>query len=132
MRVSDLQMNSKIQPLQPKKVENQNKNFQVEKGSVQDFKQILNEKLKTSQGVNFSAHAMQRMEQRELNLTPEHISRLDRGVENLQSKGSQNSLVLIDNNAFIVSVKNKTVVTAIDKSEAVNNVYTNIDSVTIV
>lgn len=132
MRVLDLQMNSKIQPLQPKKVENQNKNFQVEKGTVQDFKQILNEKLKTSQGVNFSAHAMQRMEQRDLNLTPEHISRLDRGVENLQSKGSQNSLVLVDNNAFIVSVKNNMVVTAIDKSEATNNVYTNIDSVTIV
>ena len=132
MRVLDLQMNSKIQPLQPKKVENQSKNFQVEKGTVQDFKQILNEKLKSSQGVNFSAHAMQRMEQRDLNLTPEHISRLDRGVENLQSKGSQNSLVLVDNNAFIVSVKNKTVVTAIDKSEAINNDYTNIDSVTIV
>ena len=132
MRVLDLQMNSKIQPLQPKKVENQNKNFQVEKGTVQDFKQILNEKLKSSQGVNFSAHAMQRIEQRDLNLTPEHISRLDRGVENLQSKGSQNSLVLVDNNAFIVSVKNNMVVTAIDKSEAINNVYTNIDSVTIV
>ncbi len=132
MRVLDLQMNSKIQPLQPKKVENQQNHFPVKDGKTPEFSKILNEKLKTSQGVNFSAHAMQRMEQRNLNLTPEHISRLDRGVENLHSKGSHNSLVLVDDNAFIVSVKNKTVVTAIDKSETINNVYTNIDSVTIV
>lgn len=132
MRVLDLQMNSKIQPLQPKKVDNQNNQQKVNNGNVQDFKKILNEKLKTNQGVNFSAHAMQRIEQRDMNLTTEHMSRLDRGVENLQLKGSQNSLVLMDNNAFIVSVKNKTVVTAIEKTEAINNVYTNIDSVTIV
>lgn len=132
MRVLDLQMNSKIQPLQPKKVDNQNNQQKVNNGNVQDFKKILNEKLKTNQGVNFSAHAMQRIEQRDMNLTTEHMSRLDRGVENLQLKGSQNSLVLMDNNAFIVNVKNKTVVTAIEKTEAINNVYTNIDSVTIV
>lgn len=132
MRVLDLQMNSKIQPLQPKKVDNQNNQQKVNNGNVQDFKKILNEKLITNKGVNFSAHAMQRIEQRDMNLTTEHMSRLDRGVENLQLKGSQNSLVLMDNNAFIVSVKNKTVVTAIENVEAINNVYTNIDSVAIV
>ena len=132
MRVLDLQMNSKIQPLQPKKVDQTQNHFPVKDGKTPEFSKVLNEKLKTSQGVNFSSHAMQRIEQRKLNLTAEHMTRLDRGVENLQLKGSQNSLVLMDNNAFIVSVKNKTVVTAIDKTETVNNVYTNIDSVTIV
>jgi len=131
MRVSDLQLNSRIQPLDPQKT-NAGKTHQPGKSGTQNFADILRKNLKTDEGVNFSAHAMSRIEQRNLNITTDELSRLNSGLQRLESKGSQNSLVLVDDTAYIVSVKNKMVVTAIDKSEAVNNVFTNIDSVAIV
>lgn len=132
MRVSDLQMNTRIQPLEPTKINKHKQSVPGKSGAVQNFSEILKEKISTNQGLNFSAHAMQRIEQRNLNMTDETLNRLDHGIEKLKEKGSLNSLVLVDNTAYIVSVKNKMVVTAIDQAEAMNNVYTNIDSVTIV
>lgn len=132
MRVSDLQMNARIQPLEPKKTIVPKQELPGKSGKIQNFSEVLQEKLKTNQGVNFSAHAMSRIEQRNLNISMEELSRLDNGLQKLEDKGSQNSLVLVDDTAYIVSVKNRIVVTALDKTEAVNNVYTNIDSVAIV
>ncbi len=132
MRVSDLQMNARIQPLVPKKINVQKSGQPGKSGKIQKFDEILQEKLKSNKGVNFSAHAMSRIEQRNLNISTDELSRLDSGFQKLEDKGSLNSLVLVDNTAYIVSVKNRTVVTALDKAEAINNVYTNIDSVAIV
>lgn len=60
------------------------------------------------------------------------IERLNNGVKQLDEKGSKNSLILVDDTAFVVSVRNKMVITAIDKQMSANNVFTNIDSVAIV
>ena len=132
MRVSDLQMNTLIKPLEPTKTTVYKPGSTGKGGNGQKFNEILKEKLNPSRNVKFSTHAQNRIEQRNLNITTEDISRLDSGFQKLADKGSQNSLVLVDDTAYIVSVKNRTVVTALDKTEAVNNVYTNIDSVAIV
>lgn len=80
----------------------------------------------------FSAHAQARLQERNITLSAQNLERLDRGVRLAEAKGSVNSLVLMDDTAFIVSVKNKVVITAIPRHGAGDNVFTQIDSATIV
>ena len=87
---------------------------------------------KQAPGIAFSAHASARLQERNITLTRLNLQRLDNGVQLAESKGSENTLVLMDDTAFIVSVKNRKVITAITKDAAVDNVFTQIDSATIV
>ena len=82
-------------------------------------------------GIRVSAHAQQRLRQSEDQLDPNAANRLRSAVERAEQKGSKDSLILLDDLAFVVSVKNKTVVTAVDNRRAKEGVFTNIDSVVI-
>ena len=79
-------------------------------------------------GVKFSNHAVERMMSRGINFSPEDMNRLNEAVQKAAAKGSKDSLVLMNDSALIVSVKNKTVVTVMDKNALKENVFTNIDS----
>jgi flagellar operon protein len=78
--------------------------------------------------VKFSNHAVERMMSRGIQFSPEDMSRLNEAVDKAAAKGSKDSLVLMNDSALIVSVKNKTVVTVMDKNALKENVFTNIDS----
>ncbi|MFW5962071.1 MAG: TIGR02530 family flagellar biosynthesis protein [bacterium] len=92
------------------------------------FKDLLSEKLQEKTGVKFSKHAQQRLLSREINVCSKDLQQLKKGVEKADSKGSKNSLVMVNNIGFVVSVENKTVITAIDKKNMQEKVFTNIDS----
>lgn len=79
-------------------------------------------------GVKFSNHAIDRMRTRGISFNPEDMTRLNEAVGRAASKGSKDSLILMNDSALIVSVKNKTVVTVMDKAALKENVFTNIDS----
>ena len=79
-------------------------------------------------GVKFSNHAIDRIRSRGISFKPEDMIKLNEAVDKAASKGSKNSLVLMNESAFIVSVKNRTVVTAMDQAALKENVFTNIDS----
>ena len=64
-------------------------------------------------------------------MNQDELQRLDRAVALADNKGARDSLVMINNTALVVSVKNNTVVTVVDKDSAVGNVFTNIDSAVI-
>lgn len=81
--------------------------------------------------LKFSKHAASRLADRQIDLTEEQMRRLENGAKKASEKGIQESLVLIDQLAFIVSVKNNTVITAMDQKEANNNIFTNIDGAVI-
>ena len=85
----------------------------------------------TTEGLRFSQHALERMANRGIAFKPEDIARLNDAVDRAAKKGSRESLVLMGDNAFIISVKNKTVVTAMDRDAMKENVFTNIDSTVI-
>lgn len=87
--------------------------------------------LKSKQKIKFSKHASMRLSERNISLTAEQNQRLQNGVEAASEKGIKESLVLVDSLAFIVNVPNNTVVTAMDKKETNNNVFTNIDGAVI-
>ena len=95
------------------------------------FQDILKQKAYQSEDVKFSKHANQRLESRNIKLSEEQMSRLNQGVNQARDKSINESLVMMDNLAFIVSVKNNTVVTALEQNED-SNVFTNIDGAVIV
>lgn len=133
MKVAELQLNSRIQPLQtpkPRTAPTVNETEQIKKQG--GFGGILKKTIDEQQAVRFSAHALRRLEERDMPLTEQVINRLDNGIKQLQEKGARNSLVLIDETAYVVSVKNKTVVTAVNNAQSEQNVFTNIDGVAIV
>ncbi len=95
------------------------------------FQEIFTRKLNDSEEVKFSKHANQRLESRNINLSQEQMSRLNQGVLKARDKSINESLVMMDNLAFIVNIKNNTVVTALESNEE-SNVFTNIDGAVIV
>lgn len=78
--------------------------------------------------VKFSNHAVERMMSRGIKFSPEDVARLGDAVSRAAAKGSKDTLVLMNDSALIVNVKNKTVVTVMDKNALKENVFTNIDS----
>ena len=83
------------------------------------------------QDLKFSKHAQERLSSRNITLNETDLSSLQQAVSRAQGKGAQDSLVLLRDMAFIVSVPNRTVVTAVDASSLKDNVFTNIDSAVI-
>ncbi len=81
--------------------------------------------------VRFSKHASVRLGDRNIELSSEQLNRLNEGAQKANAKGINESLVLVDELAFIVNIKNNTVITAMDQSEARENVFTNIDGAVI-
>lgn len=94
------------------------------------FQQVLQRELTAGQ-IKFSAHAQQRLALRS-GLSDAEMKRLMDGVAKAERKGARESLILMDNLALIVSVKNRTVITAVDGQRMKENVFTNIDSAVIV
>lgn len=82
--------------------------------------------------VKFSKHADTRLRQRDIQLTDEQISRLNEGTQKASLKGIKESLVLLDDLAFIVNTENKIVVTAMSQAANDENIYTNIDGAVII
>ena len=84
-----------------------------------------------AQDVRFSGHALQRIERRGITVDASTTARLSEGVTRAAAKGSRDSLVLVDDTAFVVSVPNRTVITAVDREHMKEQVFTNIDSAVI-
>lgn len=90
------------------------------------FESILRDQLKVS------GHAKTRLESRNIELDADQWNRVLDGVNRAAAKGAKESLVMVDNAALVVSVKNRTVITAVDQGALKENVFTNIDSAVIV
>lgn len=102
-------------------------NQSAETGSVSSFAKVLDGKM-PSQSITFSQHAQERLKERGINLDKAEMEKLEGAVEDVARKGGRESLVLLGDAALVVSVKNRTVVTALDRNSMQGNVFTNIDS----
>jgi len=119
-------------PIVPAKVAGlpDNKNAQAVSGQSGGFQQVLNQEVS---GLKFSQHAMQRLGSRNIQLSAPQLTQLKQAVDKAAEKGSRDSLVLLNKDlALVVSVTNRTVITAMDGSSIRDNVFTNIDSAIIV
>ncbi len=78
--------------------------------------------------LKFSNHALERMQTRGISYSLDDMARIESAVQKAAGKGAKDTLLLADNSALIVNVKNNTVVTVMDKNNLKDNVFTNIDS----
>ncbi|MFY9393227.1 MAG: TIGR02530 family flagellar biosynthesis protein, partial [Halanaerobiales bacterium] len=117
------------QPLQTGQIsQQQNIRKNREQTEIQpSFKEVLNTQLK-SEGVEFSKHARNRLVSRGIEVSESDLNKLEEGIMKAASKGARESLIMVNQVAYLVSVENKTVITAIDKESLKENVFTNIDS----
>lgn len=81
--------------------------------------------------LRLSRHAQKRVDARDLNLDPGRMDRLNSAVTQAAAKGSKNSVVMLDNLAVVVDVRQRTVITAMQQEGGSQRVFTNIDSVVI-
>jgi flagellar operon protein len=104
-------------------------------GDAVPFDRVLADRLaaraEPGQSLRFSGHALDRVRQRGIDLDGDRLTRLEEGVARAAAKGGRDSLVLVDGTAFVVSVSNRTVVTAVDQEHMREQVFTNIDSAVI-
>ncbi|MGE5422095.1 MAG: TIGR02530 family flagellar biosynthesis protein [Ignavibacteriales bacterium] len=115
-----------IRPITPKTTQS----AKAAKSAVStDFNQVLAEKLNE---IKFSSHAQQRLKSRNIEFGSVEMQKLQNAVSKAREKGARDSLIMMNDLALIVSVKNNTVITAVDGDSLRENVFTNIDSAVFV
>jgi flagellar operon protein len=95
------------------------------------FASVLSSSTTAAQAPTFSRHALERVNRRGIQLDQSTLQRLAGGVSRAATKGSKAAVVFVDNTAFVVSVPNNTVVTAVGSEHMHEHVFTNIDSAVI-
>ncbi len=107
---------------------------QIPPTSAPSFRSVLEQQQQTSaaQPLKFSAHAMQRLQSRNIHLSNEDVSRMNVMADKAAAKGAKQSLFMLRDVAMVVSIKNRTVITAVDQDSMKENVFTNIDSAAVI
>ncbi len=100
-------------------------------GNSLAFKQVFSEQLAGERGVTFSKHASERLFSRGIEMSPERLTQISEAIDKAEIKGSRETLILTDDTALVVSVKNRTVITAFDKQNLRDGIVTSIDSAVI-
>lgn len=113
---------------------------EIPPAGAQSFRSVLDAATATqpatrttgTEPLKFSAHAMQRLQSRNISLTSDDVSRMNAMADKAAAKGAKNSLFIVRDVAMVVSIKNRTVITAVDSDSMKENVFTNIDSAAII
>ena len=125
-----------IEQLQDQYLKQQKVNSGNKSSQGMSFEEILQKQqiqgTSAKEAVKFSKHAANRLNDRKIELTEKQLERLNDGTKKAGQKGIRDSLVLVDQLAFTVNTKSNTVITAMDQTEADENIYTNIDGAVII
>ena len=106
----------------------QHRNDSNKRKTEVNFEDVLNSEKK----LKFSAHAQKRMESRNITINSDEMKKIEEIVAKLRNKGCQDSVILSQDRAYVISIKNNTVVTIVDEGSLKDSVFTNIDSMTLV
>ena len=114
-------------------IKNQQQNQRKPDGQPSAFDQVLDQRLPSQDSVvKFSQHAQDRLRARGITMNAAELGLLNNAVNSVAQKGGKESLIMMGDAAFVVSVKNRTVVTAMDRSQMQGNIFTNIDSAVVI
>lgn len=105
--------------------ENRNKTENV------DFKDVLNKEISKDDSFVISNHAAERLKTRNISLNEADMNKINEGINKAEEKGSNESLLLYKDLVLVASIKNRTIITAVDKDSSKGNVFTNVDSVVL-
>ncbi len=125
---------TKLKDSRPSDIES-NKNLEQGVKFQDELKNLLKEKIgevKENHGINLSIHAAKRMHERNIDMDSGEYLKLKNAITKLKEKGGQESLVITDKGAYIVDVGGSKIITAIDKNDMCENVFTKIDSTLII
>jgi flagellar operon protein len=125
-KVDGIQIPPSVAPLRP-----QGTPVQIPPAGT-GFRDVLRDTVTSGQPLKFSAHAMQRLQSRNIQLTPDDVSRMNQMADKAAAKGAKQSLFMMGDTAMVVSIKNRVVITAVDSDSMKENVFTNIDSAAII
>lgn len=121
--------------IQIKQLENQIINSSkrnIKSTGNKNFEEIFHRIQKQENQIKFSKHALDRMEDRNIDLSTNEMDRLKYGFDKAKEKGVKDALILMGDKAFIASINNKTIITTVNKEQLKDNVFTNIDGAVIV
>ena len=116
-------------------VENSQNNTKLNKSSINktdktnSFKDILNNAANKNENFTISKHAASRLN--EINFSDDDMKAVKKGFEIAKEKNSKNAVMIYKDTALIASIENRTIITAVNKDRAKDNIFTNIDSVVI-
>lgn len=119
-----------IEQLQEQYLKQQKTNHISQTPRGLSFEEVL-QQTGQSEELKFSKHAANRLNDRNIELSSEQLERLSDGAKKAGEKGIRESLVLVDELAFIVNTRSNTVITAMDQAETKENIFTNIDGAVI-
>lgn len=109
----------------------QRKSNPVQGTAQTPFKDILNQ-VSSEKSIKFSKHALNRLEERDIQLSNDDIAKITNAVQQAEGKGIRDALILMGDKAFIANVKSRTIVTATAEQNLKDNVFTNIDGAVII
>ena len=96
------------------------------------FKEILEQKISEESRIEFSKHAVNRVVERNVDVSSENLERLNEGVRLAEEKGLKEPLILVDSTAFVVNLKNNKVVTVVSDESLKGAIFTNIDGTVMI
>lgn len=96
-----------------------------------NFARLFRQQLQQNPQLTFSKHALQRVDSRQISISPGELSQISAAVEKAKAKGIKDALIVSGQNAFIVNVPSGTVITTMNGREMADNVFTNIDGAVI-
>lgn len=96
------------------------------------FKDILSKEINKNDSFVISKHAAERLMDRNISLNESDMNKINEGINKAVEKGSNESLILYKDLVLVTSIKNRTIITAVDKDSSKGNVFTNIDSVVLI
>ena len=123
-KISSVQIPPSVAPVRPHGVP-----VQIPPTGTGSFRDVLRT---TSAPLKFSAHAQQRLASRNIQLSQEDVAKMNAMADKAAAKGAKQSLFMMRDTAMVVSIQNRTVITAVDQSSMKDNVFTNIDSAAII
>jgi flagellar operon protein len=127
MRISNYQ-----RPVNLIEIASRGKTAEAGKAGEKSFKDMFSRELADSRQISFSKHANERLHSRGIELSEQTVNAIADAIDKAELKGSKETLVLSDEAAFVVSVKNRTVITAFDRDNLREGVVTSIDSAVII
>ncbi|MFT8313917.1 MAG: TIGR02530 family flagellar biosynthesis protein [Clostridium sp.] len=123
-------INGQVYPIEPIEGFSQKKVSEKIKTNL-NFNNILKDEISKNDSFIMSKHAEERLNSRNISFNEQDMKNINEGINKAEKKGCTNSVILYKDVALVTSVKNRTVITAVDKESAKNNVFTNVDSVVL-
>ncbi|MDP4143288.1 MAG: TIGR02530 family flagellar biosynthesis protein [Bacillota bacterium] len=108
-----------------------NSSTKPQKKTGESFAEVLKKSINSKEQFAMSNHAVDRLTARNISFDENDMKKINDAINKAEQKGCNESVIFYKDTALVTSIKNRTVITVVDKDSAKGNIFTNIDSVVI-